>query len=170
VTPKGLRHKLLHISDYDPRLKILLRCYSALTIYEDLERFMRYILYRVPLLDKPYSCLGAYDAVANYNYQIGHPINKVALVAQKKIARKYGFFISFSTSSSKDVVLMMKPKPEDIANRNVFRKPNKPPMHNFRVKKSGSVKQSSPSHPSGCRAYLIFRSFIEEVLADIIDD
>lgn len=164
-----LRHKLQHIEDYEPSLEVLLRCWQQLKIYEDLERFFRYLFFRLPIISSPCGCLGTYDAVANYNYKIGHPINKAALAGQKKLARDYGFFVSYNSSSSKDVILMMKPKAEDIASRSVFRKSTKPPMHNFRIKSSGSVKQSSPSHPSGCRAYLIFRAFIEEVLDQIID-
>ena len=167
TTSKNSKNRLLQMDNPDPRLAIFLREYRCLTIHDDLVRFFRYLLKHGPLLNNPFKCTSIHDVVANYSYNIGFRVYRRGL--EKLAHGQYGFYASYDPKASQDVVLTLKIDPSRVAERPFRKKIDSTPLHTFRVKKSGNVKQSSPSYELGAEGYEMFRTLINELGNKIVE-
>lgn len=166
-TAKNSKNSLLQIEDPDPRLSIFLHEYRCLKIHDDLIKFFRYLLRHEPLLNNTFKCDSIHDVIANYSYNIGFRVYRHGL--EKLAHEKYGFYASYDPTASQDVVLTLKIDPVRLADRPFRKKVDKAPLHSFRIKKSGNVKQSSPSYALGAEGYEIFRKLICELGSRIVE-
>lgn len=115
------------------------------------------IVYETPKI----KIVNMYEAMVNYNYNLGYKINRDKL--HMMIDGKNGFSSNYDNALVNNVTIELQYECNYIVKKNT-----KVPHHTFLVYHSGAVTQSGPNIPLSRDAYLLFRKTVESIKNDII--
>lgn len=161
------KHSIMPVSNEIPEMKIFLEILPLCDTWEGFSRFVKYCMEKDWVISRSFKVKKSHDATAVYSYYLGFRISlrKLAKLAKKK----YGFFTKYDRGSMREVSLELAIPAHKLKDR-PFKKGAKKPRHTFHVRESGHVKQVSPSHELGLRAFAKFEKLINEIEDRIQED
>lgn len=166
IDPETGKHELLELKNPIPQMSIFDGIFPLCDTWEGFNQFVRYCMSNKYVISRSFKIEKSHDSTAVYSYYLGFRISPRKIAKYAK--RKYRFFTTYDKGTMRSAKLELAVSLSKLKDR-PFKKGAKKPRHTFTIQKSGHVKQVSPTHELGLRAFAKFEKLINKI-QDVIQE